>query len=291
VLSQAGAGGRPVIGISAYAEQARWGTWDNRPTLLLPRRYADGVAAAGGVPVLLPPFPGIEQAAVRLDGLILSGGGDIDPAEFGAALDPETNGIRPDRDAAELALASAALARGLPLLGICRGLQVLNVALGGTLHQHLPALVAHDGHSPLQGTYGTHRVRIAPGSRLASILDPEGGTQAGSGLSVPTHHHQAIDRLGRGLVATAWADDGVIEAVEFAAPAGNGSGSAGNGSGGGTNGAGASANGSSVSGHGFVVAVQWHPEAGDDPRLFQALVAAARPAAARSATSASAAGR
>jgi gamma-glutamyl-gamma-aminobutyrate hydrolase PuuD len=230
---------RPVIGISTYSEQAKWGSWDTR-ALLVPRRYADQVAAAGGIPVLLPPFPGIEQATRRLDGLVLAGGGDIDPAEFGAQPHPRTGAVRPDRDAAEFALVTAALASGLPLLGICRGLQVLNVALGGTLHQHLPELVGHEEHSPLPGGYGSHQVRVAPGSRLAGVL--------GDGrFAVPTHHHQAIDRLGRDLVATAWTDDGVIEAVE-----------------------------SGREDDAFLLAVQWHPEAGDDPRLFHALIAAAK---------------
>jgi putative glutamine amidotransferase len=243
-------GGPPVIGISMYAEQARWGAWDS-PALLLPRRYADSVAEAGGIPVLLPPVPGIERAVPRLDGLILSGGGDIDPAEFGAAAAPETRSIRPARDAAEFALVSAALGRGLPFLGICRGLQVLNVARGGTLHQHLPALVGHDGHSPVPGSYGSHLVRVAPGSRLAGILGNPGELDE---FPVPTQHHQAIDRLGAGLTATAWTADGVIEAVELAAPA---------------------ASGHAASGSVFALAVQWHPEAGTDPRLFRALVAAA----------------
>jgi putative glutamine amidotransferase len=229
--------GPPVIGISSYTEQARWGSWDT-PCVLLPRRYADGVTRAGGIPVLLPSVPGAEHVIARLDGLILAGGGDIDPARFGARPDPQAFPPRPARDAAELALASAALERGLPLLGICRGLQILNVALGGTLHQHLPDLVGHEGHSPLAGGYGSHQVKVAPGSRLAGIL---GYAPAGE-LSVPTHHHQAIDRLGTGLVATAWATDGIVEAAELAAP--------------------------------FVVGVQWHPEAGDDLSLFHALVAA-----------------
>jgi putative glutamine amidotransferase len=236
----------PVIGISAYTEQARWGAWDS-PALLLPRRYADSVAAAGGVPVLLPPVPGIEHAVARLDGLILSGGGDIDPAEFGAPAAPEIRGVRPARDAAEFALVSAAFERGLPLLGICRGLQVLNVARGGTLHQHLPSVVGHDGHRPVLGGYGSHPVRVAPGSRLAGILGDAGELDE---FPVPTHHHQAIDRLGEGLTATAWTTDGVIEAVELAPPAG-------------------------ANGTWLAMAVQWHPEAGTDPRLFQALVAAA----------------
>jgi putative glutamine amidotransferase len=246
---RAPADGRPVIGISTYAEQARWGSWDT-PSILLPRRYADSVTRAGGIPVLLPSVPGAEHAAMRLDGLILAGGGDIDPAVFGAQAHPQTGGVRPDRDAAEFGLALAALAHGLPLLGICRGLQVLNVALGGTLHQDLPALVGHDGHSPVEGGYGSHPVTIAPGSRLAGVLGAAApGSAQPAGIPVPTHHHQAIDRLGGGLVATAWTEDGVIEAVELAesgrlVPA-------------------------------FAMAVQWHPEVGEDPSLFHALVAAA----------------
>jgi putative glutamine amidotransferase len=230
---------RPVIGISSYAEQARWGSWDT-PCILLPRRYADSVARAGGIPLLLPSVPGVEQALPRLDGLVLAGGGDIAPGMFGAQAHPRSGGVRPDRDAAELALASAALELSLPLLGICRGLQLLNVALGGTLHQHLPDLVGHDGHSPVTGGYGTHQVKVAPDSRLAGLL----GAAAAGEFGVPTHHHQAIDRLGEGLVATAWTPDGTIEAAELPGP-------------------------------GFVLAVQWHPEAGDDPSLFRALAGAA----------------
>ena len=266
-ITQAGplpqdAGARPVIGISSYAEQARWGAWD-RPALLVPQRYADSVAAAGGTPVLLPPFPGVELAALRLDGLILSGGGDIDPAEFGAATHPETAAIRPERDAAEFALVSAALGQGLPLLGICRGLQVLNVARGGTLHQHLPDVVGHAGHAPAPGAYAAHQVTISPGSRLGEILGYPGGAPERTGLSVPTYHHQAVDQLGQGLVASAWADDGTIEAIEFP----------------------------DFGGPGFALAVQWHPEAGEDLRLFQALIAAARSRAAAGGARLTSAGR
>jgi putative glutamine amidotransferase len=243
------AGRPPVIGISTYAEQARWGFWD-RPALLTPRDYADSVAAAGGIPVLLPPYPGVEHAAMRLDGLILSGGGDIDPAAFGAAAHPETGWIRAERDAAEFALLTAALDQGLPLLGICRGLQVLNVALGGTLHQHLPELVGHAGHAPTPGAYAFHQVSIVPGSRLAGILDDPGHPGGPADCSVPAYHHQAVDRLGEGLVVSARTQDGVIEAIEFEAAPGS-------------------------AGRGFAIAVQWHPEAGDDLRLFGALVAAA----------------
>lgn len=243
-------GDRPVIGISAYSQQARWGNWD-LPAVLLPRRYTDMVTAGGGQPVLLPPSPGIAGVLARLDGLVLSGGGDIDPARYGADRDPASDPANSERDDAEIEMVRRAIAAGLPLLGICRGLQVVNVALGGTLHQHLPDLVGHDGHSPEAHGYGTHKVSVAAGSQLAGML---GRTEA----SVPTHHHQAAGRLGDGLVATAWTDDGMVEAVEIqsgghpptsprpglAAPA-------------------------------FMVAVQWHPEAGDDLSLFTALAAAA----------------
>jgi putative glutamine amidotransferase len=228
---------RPLIGISAYSQQARWGSWD-LPAVLLPRRYSDMVAAAGGLPVLVPPLPGVAGVLARLDGLILSGGGDLDPASYGAARDPACGPANPDRDNAELELARQALDRALPVLGICRGLQVINVVLGGTLIQHLPDTVGHDGHSPEESRHGSHKVSVAPGSQLARLL---GRTEA----DVPTHHHQAAGRLGDGLVATAWADDGTVEAVELAEPAS------------------------------FMVAVQWHPEAGDDPSLFDALIAAA----------------
>jgi putative glutamine amidotransferase len=241
-------GDQPVIGISAYSLPARWGSWD-LPAVLLPRRYADMVAAAGGLPVLLPPMPGVEHVLPRLDGLILSGGGDVDPATYGADRDPGTGPASEARDDAELTLARRTLAAGLPLLGICRGLQVINVALGGTLIQHLPDLVGNNSHSPDAAGYGSHKVSVAPGSQLAAIL---GRTEA----AVPTHHHQAIERLGTGLVATAWTDDGVIEAAEFDA-------------------IGSAATVSDAGGQ-FAIAVQWHPEAGDDPSLFTALIEAAR---------------
>jgi putative glutamine amidotransferase len=232
---------QPVIGISAYCLQAQWGSWD-LPAVLLPRRYSDMVTAAGALPVLLPPVRGVAGLLGRLDGLVLSGGGDISPAAYGAEADPATGTANPDRDRAELELCRHAFADGVPVLGICRGLQVVNVALGGTLHQHLPDLVGHDGHSPDPAGYGRHKVSIEPGSRLAALL---GRSEA----DVPTHHHQAVDRLGAGLAATAWADDGVIEAAELAGPDGPAS---------------------------LVAAVQWHPEAGDDPSLFTALITAAR---------------
>ena len=239
-------GHRPVIGISAYRERARWGTWDQH-AVLLPANYVEQVAAAGGTPVLLPPVPGIETAVRGLDGLVISGGPDVEPARYGQQPGPHVTVTRPDRDAAEIALFRAAHAAGLPVLGICRGMQLINVALGGTLIQHLPDVVGHDGHRPVPGSMGEHKVRVGPASRLAELL---GAGELGTAAAVPTHHHQGVDCLGAGLVATAWADDGTIEALETGPAAG---------------------------GHPFTLAVQWHPEAGDEPALFRALVAAARP--------------
>ena len=227
----------PVIGLTAYCEQARWSHW-HRPAVLLPANYAEQVAAAGGIPVLLPPLPGVAAAVDRLDGVLLTGGGDVDPGRYGAQPHPATSRVSESRDAAELAVLDAAVAAGKPVLGVCRGMQLLNVARGGTLCQHLEN---DAGHTPSPGTFGSHPVRIAAGTRLAGILGANG-----AGVEVPTAHHQAIDRLGDGLVATAWAEDGVVEAVERS-------------------------DGSAP----FLVAVQWHPEAGADPRLMKALVGAA----------------
>jgi putative glutamine amidotransferase len=229
----------PIIGLSAYCERAHWAVWD-APAVLLPVRYSDQVLRAGGVPVLLPPVPGVAAAAGRLDGLILTGGGDVDPARYGDRPHPRLERVSAGRDEAELSLLAAALAAGLPILGICRGMQLLNVARGGTLRQHLPD---DSGHRHTPGTFGSHQVRVAPGSRLAQILGHAG---TGGEISVPTSHHQAVGRLGEGLAATAWATDGVIEAVELDQAL-----------------------------HPFALGVQWHPEAGEDPRLFEALIGAA----------------
>ncbi|GII75040.1 putative glutamine amidotransferase [Sphaerisporangium rufum] len=228
---------RPLIGITCYVEEAAYTVW-RTPAALLPYDYVEHVARAGGQPVLLPPAGDPGALAGRLDGLIVAGGGDLDPARYGAPAHPRTGYVRPFRDGAEFALTAAALAGGLPYLGICRGLQVLNVALGGTLHQHLPEVVGHDGHSPAPGRYGHLPVRPEPGSALAGIL--------GAGpVDVAHYHHQAADRPGTGLVVSATAEDGTVEAVELPE-------------------------------HPFALAVQWHPETGREGHLFEALVAAAR---------------
>jgi putative glutamine amidotransferase len=233
----------PLIGISTYSEVARWGLWD-MPASLLPRNYSDQVAAAGGVPVLLPPVPGIEAAVSRLDGLIISGGPDIEPGQYGQQAGPHTKIVRPERDKAEIALFRAALDAGVPVLGICRGVQLMNVALGGTLIQHLPDAVGHDAHSPTPGTMAEHKVTVgAAGSRSSRSSRSRLAGILGEGAHVvPTHHHQGIDRLGTGLVPVAWAEDGTVEALELDGM--------------------------------FAIGVQWHPEGGENPALFRALIEA-----------------
>ncbi|MCF6523200.1 gamma-glutamyl-gamma-aminobutyrate hydrolase family protein [Streptomyces sp. JJ36] len=231
----------PLIGLSTYLEEeARWGVW-RQPAALLPAGYHRLVQAAGGLAVLLPPdpAPGAAAAAVaRLDGLVIAGGPDVDPARYGASRDPRTGPPAPERDAWELALIGAALESGLPLLGVCRGMQLLNVACGGTLVQHLEGHGGPPGGPA--GVFAEHTVVPVPGTELARLL-PEP-------VAVPAYHHQAVDRLGSGLVAGARAEDGTVEALE--AP-----------------GAG-----------GWTLAVQWHPEAGTDLRVLRALTgrAAAR---------------
>jgi putative glutamine amidotransferase len=229
--------GRPVVGITAYAEPARWGDWEV-PAVLLPERYVTVVVAAGGVPVLLPPQPALVAAVVpRLDALVVAGGPDVDPARYGAERGPHTAAPRESRDASEIDAVRAAAAARLPLLGVCRGMQVMNVARGGSLVQHLPDVVGHEGHAPGVGVYGRHAVTVEPGSRTAAAL-------GGEKVEVPTYHHQAVERLGDGLVVTAWADDGTIEAVEDPSLP-------------------------------FFVGLQWHPEVGEDLTVFRSLVAAA----------------
>jgi putative glutamine amidotransferase len=227
-----------VVGITAYAEPARWGDWDV-PAVLLPERYVTSVVAAGGVPVLLPPQPGlVTQVVPRLDALVVAGGPDVDPSRYGAERGPHTATPREPRDAAEIDIVAAATASGVPILGVCRGMQVMNVARGGSLVQHLPDVVGHTGHAPGPGVYGRHTVRIQPGSRTAAALGSEK-------TDVPTYHHQGIDRLGDRLVVTGWTDDGTAEALEDPALP-------------------------------FFVGVQWHPEVGEDLTIFASLVEAAR---------------
>ena len=237
----------PVIGLTTYLEQARQGVWDVKAAFL-PQQYFDAVTASGGIAVLLPPQPASADAAAAvldgLDGLILTGGLDVQPELYGAERHPLTDPARPDRDAWELALFEGAQERRMPVLAICRGLQLVNVARGGTLHQHLPDAL------------GTERYRIGGGVFASNTVEVEGGTalagMLGAGeFDVHSYHHQGIDRLGDGLVPTARTDDGLVQAVESA-------------------------------GDGYLVGVQWHPEENSaDRRLFAGLVAQASVYAAR----------
>lgn len=228
---------KPRIGITTYLEPTVWGVWE-RDAALLPRVYLDAVVAAGGVPLLLPPV-GTDPAVLDLlDGLVVAGGCDVDPGAYDAEPHPETVDTRPGRDEHERVLISAALDRDLPLLAICRGLQMLNVTLGGTLQQHLPDVVAHDAHRPSPAVFGRTEVKVEPDSLTARIF--------GDGTSVRCYHHQAVDVVAPRLRVTARAGDGTVEAAE-------------------------------VEGHDFALGVQWHPEEDpDDLRLFTALTAAAR---------------
>ena len=225
---------KPLIGITTYVEPASWGHWQLEAALI-PYDYVRAVERAGGRAVLIPPDDdGSDEVLDALDGLIFSGGNDLTPESYGAEADPTTNGTNPARDRAELALLTAALERDLPVLAICRGVEVLNVVRGGDLVQHLPDVVGHEEHRAVAGEFSEHGVRVSPDSRLGEVRG-----------SVKSHHHQGLGRLGDGLREVAWAEDGVVEAVEDP-------------------------------GKPFLVGVLWHPEAGEDQRLFEQLVEAAR---------------
>jgi putative glutamine amidotransferase len=229
---------RPLVGITAYAEpEVRWGAWE-LPAALIPLAYVDAIEQAGGRPLLVPPsVEGVEETLDALDGLLFSGGSDLDPAAYGQEAHPETSGVRAERDRGELALLAAALERDLPLLAVCRGSQILNVARGGDLVQHLPDIVGDETHKHTPGVFADHDVEVVPDTRLGALL--------GARAPVKSHHHQGFGRLGSGLVPAAYAEDGTLEALEDPAKR-------------------------------FAVGVLWHPEAGEDPALFAALVEQAR---------------
>ena len=228
---------KPVIGITSYApERVSWGIWE-APAALIPLVYVDAVARAGGRPLVVPPAEdAIDETLDALDGIVFSGGEDIHPDAYGAAAHPKTTGVHEGRDKAEIALLRAALERDMPVLAICRGSQVLNVALGGDLVQHLPEVVGDDKHKHTPGVFADHDIEIRGGTRLESVL--------GDRAPVKSHHHQGYGRLGEGLREAAWAEDGTVEALEEPSRR-------------------------------FAVGVLWHPEEGEDMALFEALVAEA----------------
>jgi len=233
-----GAVSRPVIGLTTYREEAAWGVWQLRADVLQ-AEYADTVVAAGGVPMLLPPATDAPDAAAavvaRLDGLVVCGGADVDPARYGAEPHDRTAGWRPDRDAWEMALLDAVAAAGRPVLGVCRGMQVMAVHAGGQLDQHTPDLVGDERHSPGGDEFGDIVVTTVPGSRLAALVGAE--------VEVACHHHQTV-RDAPGFTFTARADDGTIEAMESVDDT-------------------------------FRVGVQWHPEMRTELALLRGLVEAA----------------
>jgi putative glutamine amidotransferase len=230
---------RPLIGVCAAVEPASYGVWKDEPAVLLPLSYARAIHGAGAMMAMLPPDrravedPG--ELLDRIDALVLGGGADIDPESQGVEAHPETVGSNPDRDRFEIALARGALDRGIPLLGVCRGMQILNVACGGTLDQHIPERLGHEIHRPVPGSWAEHDVRIESGSLAAQAA----GTEQ---LSVKSHHHQGVDRIAENLRASAWAtDDDSVEAIE-------------------------SDDGT------FVLGVLWHPEEDAEDRVIPSLI-------------------
>ena len=228
-----------MVGICAAVEEVSWGAW-RLLSNLTPRAYSDAVQAADGLALVLPPDDAVaespEQALELIDALLLAGGSDVDPASYGARPHPETRGTRPERDRFELALAHGALERDLPVLGICRGMQLLNVSCGGTLEQHIARLDLH-AHTP--GAFSDHEVRLRAASLAAGAVGSER-------TSVKSHHHQGVEEMGDGLVASGWSlPDELVEAVE-------------------------------VPERRFALGVLWHPEADERSRVVRALVDAAR---------------
>jgi gamma-glutamyl-gamma-aminobutyrate hydrolase PuuD len=222
-----------MIGITTYLTAARWSHWDEQAALV-PAAYVEAVERAGGRALLVPPSKdGVDETLEALDGLVFSGGADLDPELYDQEPHAATDGVQPERDRAELALLQAALARDMPVLAVCRGSQVLNIARGGDLVQHLPDVVGDEKHKHTPGAFADHDVRLEHGTRLASLL--------GDRAPVKSHHHQGFGRVGEGLQVAAYAEDGTIEAVE--APEQR-----------------------------FALGVLWHPEEGEDLRLFEELV-------------------
>jgi putative glutamine amidotransferase len=231
-----------AIGICAAVERVRRDPWDEVVTMVQ-RTYPAAVQRAGALALILPPDDSVvgspDDLLDRVDALILAGGADVDPASYGAEPHPETGVVWPERDRFEIALARRAIERQMPVLGVCRGAQVLNVALGGTLQQHLPDVIGNDQHCHTPGVFGDHEVTLEPGSLAARATGGERGL-------VKSHHHQGIAELGRGLVATGWSpDDGLIEALE-------------------------------VPGESYVLGVLWHPEEDEASRVIASLADAAR---------------
>ena len=228
---------KPLIGITTYVVPAKWSYWDQEAALV-PAAYVQAVQQAGGRAFLVPPAEdAVEETLDGLDGLVFSGGSDLDPELYGQDAHEETLGIVRDRDEAELALLEGALERDMPVLAICRGSQVLNVARGGDLLQHLPDVVGDEKHKHTPGVFADHDVDLIAGTRVQSLL--------GDRAPVKSHHHQGFGRLGEGLRESARADDGTVEAVEDPSQR-------------------------------FALGVLWHPEAGEDLALFQGLVDEAR---------------